>query len=46
MTEKLSCPHCELVRDVELIERDETVSIKGRDVVFKAQRYRCMTCGD
>ena len=45
MTEKLSCPHCELVRDTELIERDETVSIKGRDVVFKAQRYRCITCG-
>jgi putative zinc finger/helix-turn-helix YgiT family protein len=45
MTEKRSCPHCELARDTQLIERDETVSIKGRDVVFKAQRYSCMTCG-
>ena len=46
MTKRLSCPHCEQVRDVELVEHDETVTIKGRDVSFKAQLYRCATCGE
>jgi putative zinc finger/helix-turn-helix YgiT family protein len=46
MTEQLSCPHCEQVRDVDLIQRDETVSIKGREVAFKAHLYRCATCGE
>jgi putative zinc finger/helix-turn-helix YgiT family protein len=46
MTEKLSCPHCESVRDVELIERDEHVMIKGRDVAFRSRLYRCTTCGN
>ncbi len=46
MTEKLSCPHCELVRDVESIQRVEHVTIKGRDVEFQAHFYRCTTCGE
>lgn len=45
MTEKLSCPHCEHVREVELVEIDEHVTIKGRNVPFKANLYRCSTCG-
>ncbi len=44
MTEQMSCPVCEAVRDVELVERDETVTMKGRPVTFRAKAWRCMTC--
>jgi putative zinc finger/helix-turn-helix YgiT family protein len=46
MTNKLSCPNCEAVRDIELIEREETVEIKGRKITFKAKLSRCATCGE
>jgi putative zinc finger/helix-turn-helix YgiT family protein len=46
MTEQLSCPNCEALRDVEKISRDETVSIKGREVTFRAEAYRCRICGE
>ena len=45
MTEKKSCPACEVLRDVEPIARDEKVTIKGREVPFVARLYRCTTCG-
>jgi putative zinc finger/helix-turn-helix YgiT family protein len=45
MTERISCPHCEQVRDVELIEREERVTIKAREVPFTARLHRCATCG-
>jgi putative zinc finger/helix-turn-helix YgiT family protein len=45
MSEKLSCPTCEAIRDVELIGREEKVTIKGREVSFVAHFYRCPTCG-
>ena len=45
MTEKLSCPHCEVVRDVELVQHDEQVTIKGREITFKARFHRCLHCG-
>jgi putative zinc finger/helix-turn-helix YgiT family protein len=44
MTEQLSCPACETVREVEPVERDETVSIRGRPVTFRARAWRCRTC--
>jgi putative zinc finger/helix-turn-helix YgiT family protein len=44
MTEQMSCPTCETVRDVELVERDETVTVKGRPVTFRARAWRCVTC--
>ena len=46
MTESISCPNCEAIRDVELIEREERVTIKGREVAFTAHLYRCQTCGE
>jgi putative zinc finger/helix-turn-helix YgiT family protein len=46
MTEHLSCPHCEAVREVELVERQEKVTIKGREIAFRAQLWRCKTCGE
>ena len=46
MTESMSCPTCEAIRDVELIEREEKVTIKGREVAFVAHFYLCHTCGE
>jgi putative zinc finger/helix-turn-helix YgiT family protein len=45
MTEKKSCPACEVLRDAELIDRDEKATIKGREVSFVAHLYRCTRCG-
>jgi putative zinc finger/helix-turn-helix YgiT family protein len=45
MTERRSCPTCETLRDVELVNRDEKVTIKGREVSFVAHLYRCTHCG-
>ena len=33
-------------RDVEVFEREETVTISGRDVAFKVQLTRCAVCGE
>jgi len=46
MSERMSCPTCEAIRDVELIEREEQVTIKRREVSFVAHFYRCPTCGE
>ncbi len=46
MPDKLSCPNCESLRDVELIVREEKATIKGREVGFPARFYRCKTCGE
>jgi putative zinc finger/helix-turn-helix YgiT family protein len=40
------CFTCERERDVEPVERKETVTIKGKDVDFIATVYRCADCGD
>jgi putative zinc finger/helix-turn-helix YgiT family protein len=42
----MSCPKCGTIRDVELIEREENVTIQGREVVFRAHFYCCTTCGE
>ena len=44
MTEQMSCPTCEAARDVEPVESDETVILKGRPVNFRARAWRCTTC--
>ncbi|MGA2640521.1 MAG: type II TA system antitoxin MqsA family protein [Spirochaetia bacterium] len=46
MSERRQCPQCERVRHVVLIEREEIVTIKGREVRFNAQAYRCSQCGE
>jgi putative zinc finger/helix-turn-helix YgiT family protein len=46
MSEKRICFSCEQERDVALVERKETVTIKGKDVEFVAVAYRCSVCGD
>ena len=45
MADRISCPSCEAVRDVEVVERDEKVTIKGREVPFRARFSRCTLCG-
>jgi putative zinc finger/helix-turn-helix YgiT family protein len=46
MIERLPCSHCETTREVELVEREERVTIKGREVPFLAHFTRCLTCGE
>lgn len=46
MSMRLSCPHCGKTRDVEIIEREERVTIHGREVPFTARFSRCMICGE
>jgi putative zinc finger/helix-turn-helix YgiT family protein len=46
MIDRVPCPRCELLRDVAIVERDETITVKGRDVRFTAHLYRCGTCGE
>ncbi len=46
MSEQMSCPKCEALRDVEEVARDETVTIKEREVTFRARAYRCAICGE
>ena len=46
MISQMACPRCEMNRDVEVFEREETVTIGGRDVAFKAQLSRCTVCGE
>lgn len=44
MPEKKFCITCEQEQVVDLITRNETVTIKGADVTFIAQLYRCTIC--
>lgn len=46
MTKQLPCPRCGTTRDVDIVEREEKVTIHGREVPFTAQFSRCMTCGE
>jgi putative zinc finger/helix-turn-helix YgiT family protein len=46
MTTRLPCSRCATTRDVELIDREEKVTIKGKEISFLAQFSRCTTCGE
>lgn len=46
MTTRLPCSRCATTRDIEVVEREEKVSIKGRDVSFIAHFSQCTTCGE
>jgi putative zinc finger/helix-turn-helix YgiT family protein len=45
MSKKLPCPHCGKTREFEIVERQEQVTIKGKEVTFTANLSRCATCG-
>lgn len=38
------CPECEDICKVELVEIDESVTMKGKEVSFTAFSYRCTKC--
>ncbi len=46
MSDQLPCSRCGTLRDIEIIEREEQVTIKGKDVTFLARYSRCPTCGN
>lgn len=46
MSNRLPCSRCGVTRDIEIIERVEQVTIKGREISFNAHYSRCLTCGD
>jgi hypothetical protein len=46
MSMQLPCPRCGTTRDVDIVEREEKVTIRGREVPFTAGFSRCMTCGE
>ena len=46
MSEKMPCPNCAQLREVALTERNETVTIKGKEVTFPARFSRCIHCGE
>lgn len=46
MSSRLPCSRCGAVRDVEIVEREEKVTIKAREVSFTARFTRCLTCGN
>ncbi|MCE5257138.1 MAG: hypothetical protein LLF89_09885, partial [Spirochaetaceae bacterium] len=46
MSIQLPCPRCGTIRDVDIVEREEKVTIHGREVPFTGRFSRCMTCGE
>jgi putative zinc finger/helix-turn-helix YgiT family protein len=45
MTEIRLCPQCETLEQCEIVNKTETVTIKGMDVSFDAVLTRCTVCG-
>jgi putative zinc finger/helix-turn-helix YgiT family protein len=46
MTIRLPCSRCATTRDIEVVKREEKVTIKGKEITFLAHYSRCLTCGD
>ncbi len=46
MSDRLPCSRCGVTRDIEIVEREEQVTIKGKEVSFIARYSRCRTCGN
>ncbi|HUW42092.1 MAG TPA: type II TA system antitoxin MqsA family protein [Rectinemataceae bacterium] len=46
MTTRLPCSRCATTRDIEVIEREEKVTIKGKEITFVAHFSRCTACGE
>lgn len=45
MFENRPCSHCEAIQPVELVNRDETLVMKGKSITYPAEFYRCSICG-
>ena len=39
-----ACPHCEAVRDIEIVRDRETMKIRGEAVEFESEYMLCQTC--
>lgn len=46
MNTRMPCSRCGADRDVEIVEREEKITIKAREVPFIASFTRCRTCGN
>ncbi len=46
MSDRPPCSRCGVTRDIEIVEREEQVTIKGKEVSFIARYSRCTTCGN
>jgi transposase-like protein len=46
MSEMKPCPRCEADRPVELVVLETSVSMRGKDVSFSSESYRCSVCGE
>ncbi len=46
MSNRMPCARCGEIREVEIVEREELVTIKGKEISFKARYSRCLSCGD
>jgi putative zinc finger/helix-turn-helix YgiT family protein len=40
-----ACPHCDAMRDIEVVRERETMKIRGEDVEFESEFMVCKTCG-
>jgi hypothetical protein len=45
MNKNKPCCTCEDDREMELVKEKQTVTIKGKEVTFMAEYYRCTVCG-
>ncbi len=46
MTTPMPCSHCATTCEIEIVEREEKVTIKGKEVSYVARLSRCTVCGD
>ncbi len=46
MSNPLPCSRCGETRGIEIVMREEQVTIKGKEISFNAHYSRCLTCGD
>lgn len=40
-----ACPHCEAMRNIEVVREHETMKIRGEEVYFESEHMVCTTCG-
>lgn len=46
MSNLVPCPRCAALRDMEMIERQDTATINGKPVEYTAHLSRCTVCGE
>ncbi len=46
MIARMPCSRCAMTRDIDVVEREEKLTLKGREIAFIARFSRCTTCGE